>query len=141
MTETIEFTETEEKTIVTDVTNNARKVYIVGLGAASYTVTSSADYAKNARTNIGDLANLLVERGEETNQKTRDMVTKQTENRQKDLRKTQKRFEKEVSKRMDSLLHAINIPSKKDITSLNNKVTRLNKKVNDLVKAEQAAQS
>jgi poly(hydroxyalkanoate) granule-associated protein len=132
MTETMEFTETDETNVVLD---NARKVYLVSLGAASYTITSSTDYAKNARTNLGDLTTKLLERGQETNQKTVNTVTEQAENRQKTVRNTQKRLEKEVSKRMESLLHTLNIPTQKDITSLSNKVTRLNKKVDELTKS------
>lgn len=133
MVETIEFTENEEKNVVLD---NMRKIYLVSLGAASYTVTNSTDYAKNARTNLSELTTKLMEQGEEADQKTREAVTKQTENRQKELRNTQKRFEKEVSKRMESLLHAFNIPTQKDINNLSNKVARLNKKVDELAKSE-----
>jgi len=133
MAETIEFSETEEKNVVMD---NARKVYLVSLGAASYTVTSSADYAKNARTNLTDLTTKLIERGEETNKKTIDSVNQQTETRQKDIQNAQKKLEKEFGKRMESLLHTFNIPTQKDIASLSNKVARLNKKVDELAKAE-----
>ena len=133
MTETIEFTEIEEKNPVFD---NARKVYLVSLGAASYTVSSSTDFAKNARTNMSDFTNKLIEQGEEADQKTREAVSQQAESRQKELRNTQKRIEKEISKRMESLLHAFNIPTQKDIASLNNKVARLNKKVDELTKAQ-----
>lgn len=132
MTETIEFTEMEEKNNV--VFEGVRKVYLVGLGAANYTVSFTTDTAKSARTNAGDWSSKLVERGEETEKKTRDMVHKQTEARQKSFRNAQKRFEKQMNKRMEGVLHAMNIPSQSDINSLSNKVTRLNKKVDELSK-------
>lgn len=78
--------------------------------------------------------NNLVERGTNTEEKTRNMVNKQVEARQKDAQKAAKRVEKEVEKRFEDLLHWMNIPSKNDIDKLSRKVTTLNKKVNDLSK-------
>jgi len=132
MTETIEFTEMEDKSNI--VLEGARKVYLIGLGAADYTVSTATDTVKNARTNAGDFSTKMLERGEELEKKTRETVSKQTEARQKNARNTQKRLEKEFGKRMEAFLHAMNIPSKSDINSLSNKVTRLNKKVEELSK-------
>ncbi|NJN53705.1 MAG: hypothetical protein HC804_02470 [Anaerolineae bacterium] len=132
MTETIEFTEMEEKNNI--VIEGVRKVYLVGLGTAGYTVSLTTDTAKNVRNNSADFSTKLLERGEEMDKKTRESLSKQAEERQKSIRKTQKRLEKEVGKRMESLLHAMNIPSKNDINSLSNKVTRLNKKVEEMSK-------
>lgn len=133
MTETIEFTEMEEKGNV--VLENARKVYLLGLGTASYTVSVTTDTVKNARTNVGDFSTKMVERGEKFEKETREAVNKQRETRKKSIRNTQKRLEKGFGKRMESLLHTMNIPSKNDINSLSTKVTRLNKKVEDMSKA------
>ncbi len=133
MTETIEFTEMEEKGNV--VLESARKVYLLGLGTASYTVSVTTDTVKNARTNVGDFSTKMVERGEKFEKETRETVNKQRETRKKSIRNTQKRLEKGFGKRMESLLHTMNIPSKNDINSLSTKVTRLNKKVEDMSKA------
>ncbi len=133
MTETIEFTEMEEKGNV--VLESARKVYLLGLGTASYTVSVTTDTVKNARTNVGDFSTKMVERGEKFEKETREAVNKQRETRKKSIRNTQKRLEKGFGKRMESLLHTMNIPSKNDINSLSTKVTRLNKKVEDMSKA------
>lgn len=133
MTETIEFTEMEEKGNV--VLENVRKVYLLGLGTASYTVSVTTDTVKNARTNVGDFSTKMVERGEKFEKETREAVNKQRETRKKSIRNTQKRLEKGFGKRMESLLHTMNIPSKNDINSLSTKVTRLNKKVEDMSKA------
>jgi poly(hydroxyalkanoate) granule-associated protein len=132
MTETIEFTEMEEKNNV--VLENARKVYLVGLGTAAYTVSTTTDAVKNVRTSAGDFYTKMQERGEKLEKETRDTVHKQTEARQKNFRNTQKRLEKEFGKRMEAVLHAMNIPSKSDINSLSNKVTKLNKKVEEMSK-------
>lgn len=133
MTETIAFTEMEEKGNV--VLESARKVYLLGLGTASYTVSVTTDTVKNARTNVGDFSTKMVERGEKFEKETRETVNKQRETRKKSIRNTQKRLEKGFGKRMESLLHTMNIPSKNDINSLSTKVTRLNKKVEDMSKA------
>lgn len=132
MTETIEFTEMEEKGNV--VLENARKVYLLGLGTASYTVSVTTDTVKNARTNVGDFSTKMLERGEKLEKDTRENVNKQRQAREKSIRNTQKRLEKEFGKRMESLLHAMNIPSKNDINSLSTKVTKLNKKVEEMSK-------
>ncbi|MCL4262005.1 MAG: phasin family protein [Anaerolineae bacterium] len=132
MTETIEFTEMEDKNNI--VLEGARKVYLVGLGTASYTVTTTTDAVKNVRTNAGDFSTKMLERGEDLEKKTRETVSKQREARQKSIRNTQKRLEKEFGKRMEALLHTMNIPSKNDINSLSNKVTKLNKKVEEMSK-------
>ncbi|GIK57359.1 MAG: hypothetical protein HND44_07245 [Chloroflexi bacterium] len=132
MTETIEFTEMEEKGNV--VLENARKVYLLGLGTASYTVSVTTDTVKNARTNVGDFSAKMVERGEKLQKETRETMNKQRQAREKNIRNAQKRLEKEFGKRMEALLHTMNIPSKNDINSLSNKVTKLNKKVEEMSK-------
>ena len=132
MTETIEFTELEEKNNI--VLEGARKVYLIGLGTASYTVSTTTDAMKNVRTNAGDFSTKMLERGEELEKKSRETASKQTKARQKSVRDTQKRLEKEFGKRMEALLHAMNIPSKNDINSLSTKVTKLNKKVEEMSK-------
>lgn len=132
MTETIEFTEMEEKNIVLD---GVRKLYLVGLGTAVSALSFTSKTVKDMRGNMSDLSTKLVERGEEADKKTRDMVNKQRQTRKKEIRNTQKRVEKEVGKKMELLLHTVNIPSKHDINSLSNKVSKLNKKVEELGKS------
>lgn len=132
MTETIEFTEMEEKNIVLD---GVRKLYLVGLGTAASALSFTSKTVKDMRGNMSDLSTKLVERGEEADKKTRDMVNKQRQTRKKEIRNTQKRVEKEVGKKMELLLHTVNIPSKHDINSLSNKVSKLNKKVEELGKS------
>jgi poly(hydroxyalkanoate) granule-associated protein len=132
MTETIEFTEMEEKSNI--VFENARKAYLVSLGTASYTVATTTDAVKNARANASDFSTKMLERGEKLDKETRENINKQREAREKNIRNTQRRLEKEFGKRMEALLHAMNIPSKNDINSLSNKVTKLNKKVEEMSK-------
>lgn len=122
MAEKIEFTEAVEEN-VNVLVENGRKVVLAGLGAVTM-----------AQEELVHMFNNLVERGTTTEEKTRSMVNKQVETRQKDAKKAVKRVEKEVEKRFEDLLHWMNIPSKNDIDKLSRKVTTLNKKVNDLNK-------
>ena len=124
MAEKIEFTETVEEN-VNMLVENGRKMMLAGLGAMTM-----------AQEELVHLFNNLVERGSETEEKTRGMVNKQVENRQKEAQKAAKKMEKVVEKRFENLLHRMNIPSKNDIEKLSRKVTTLNKKVNELSKAE-----
>jgi poly(hydroxyalkanoate) granule-associated protein len=123
MAEKIEFTETVQENVNIWV-ENGRKVMLAGLGAVTL-----------AQEELTGLFNNLVERGTVTEEKTRDMVNKQFEDRQKDARKAAKRVEKEVEKRLENVLHRMNIPSKNDIEKLSRKVSTLNNKVSDLSKA------
>ncbi|MCA9942057.1 MAG: phasin family protein [Anaerolineales bacterium] len=123
MAEKIEFPETIEDN-VNILLENGRKVFLASLGAFAM-----------AQEEMIELFNNLVERGTNTEQKTRNMVNDRVENQQKDAKKAAKRVEKEVEKRLENVLHFMNIPSKNDIDKLNRKVTTLNKKINDLSKA------
>ncbi|WP_420645392.1 phasin family protein [Candidatus Leptofilum sp.] len=123
MAEKIEFTETVEEN-VNMLVENGRKVVLAGLGAVTF-----------AQEELFGMFSNLVERGTATEEKTRSMVNKQVETRQKDAKKAAKRVEKEIEKRFENALHWMNIPSKNDIDKLSRKVTTLNKKVNDLSKA------
>lgn len=124
MAEKIEFTETVEEN-VNMLVENGRKVMLAGLGAVTL-----------AQEELIGLFNNLVERGTATEEKTRGMVNKQVETRQKEAQKAAKKVEKEIETRFENLLHWMNIPSKNDIEKLSRKVTTLNKKVNELSKAE-----
>lgn len=123
MAEKIEFTETVEEN-VNMLVENGRKVVLAGLGVVTL-----------AQEELTQLFHNLVERGTTTEQKTRKMVNKQVETRQKEMANAAKRVESEVEKRIEEVLHRMNIPSKNDIEKLSRKVTTLNKKVNDLSKA------
>jgi poly(hydroxyalkanoate) granule-associated protein len=122
MAEKIEFTETIEEN-VNILVENGHKMMLAGLGVVTL-----------AQEELTQLFNNLVERGTATEEKTRTMVNKQVENRQKDAKKATKRVEQEVEKRLENVLHRMNIPSKNDIEKLSRKVATLNKKVSDLSK-------
>ncbi len=123
MAEKIEINETVEETSNVLI-ENGRKVVLAGLGVVTL-----------AQEELTQLFNNLVDRGTTTEQKTRKIVNKQVQTRQKEVRKATKRVEGEVEKRFETVLHRMNIPSKNDIEKLSRKVTTLNRKVNELSKA------
>ena len=122
MSEKIDFEETNVRNTIVE---NSRKVYLAGLGMATM-----------ATEEVSSLFQKFWERGEETEQKAREALNKQIEDRRKEAKKTSKKVEKELDKRLENVLHMVNIPSKQDIDKLSSKVNRLNRKVNELGKAE-----
>ncbi|MBK7920523.1 MAG: phasin family protein [Chloroflexi bacterium] len=54
------------------------------------------------------------------------------DDRKKEAEKANKRAEKEFNKRMEAVLHRLNVPSRAEIRSLNTKITKLSKKIDEL---------
>jgi poly(hydroxyalkanoate) granule-associated protein len=105
---------------------NAHKLFQVGLG----TVAMVQDEVVN-------LADKLVAHGEATETKSRKRVDDFVGERKKETKDLTKRLEKNWDQQMENLLHRLNIPTRAEINTLNNKITRLTKKVDEL-KKEQA---
>ncbi len=103
------------------VVDNVHKVFLVGLGAAAM-----------AQDELFNLVDKFVEHGEETEKKVKDSVNELVDDRKKEAEKANKRAEKEFNKRMESVLHRLNMPTRSEIRSLNNKITKLSKKLDEL---------
>ena len=73
---------------------------------------------------VEHFVNKAVERGQMAEKEARKTVHEVTEKR--------KGTEKEVDKRFEEMLAKLNIPTKNDITSLNEKIADLTKKVEEL---------
>jgi poly(hydroxyalkanoate) granule-associated protein len=105
----------------------ARKMLQAGMGAATTLQNEFEEITKN-----------LIERGESVEKDGRkyfdDFVTKSKDNVNDQVKKAEKQFEDQV----EAVLHRLNIPTKKDIDSLNRKITNLTKKVNELKKANES---
>jgi len=104
--------------------DGARKLFLVGLGAVML-----------AQDEMVDLGNKLVERGEATQEKRREMANDFISNRKKKGRQMAKKAEKDFNKQMENVLHRMNLPTRSEVRSLNNKIGRLTKKVDELNKA------
>lgn len=103
------------------VIDNVHKVFLVGLGAAAM-----------AQDELFNLVDKFVEQGEETEKKVLDSVNEMVDDRKKEAEKANKRAEKEFNKRMEAVLHRLNVPSRAEIRSLNTKITKLSKKIDEL---------
>lgn len=118
---TIEVVEEKNAGLPGMVVENVHKVFLVGLGAAAM-----------AQDELVNLVDKFVEHGEETEKKVRETVNERIEERKKETEKANKRAEKEFNKRMETVLHRLNMPTRAEIRSLNNKITKLSKKIDEL---------
>ena len=113
----------QENSIPQMLLNNAHKLFQVGLGAVMM-----------VQDEVVNLTDKLIEQGEATESKSRKRVDEFVDGRKKETKDLTKRLEKNWDKQMEALLHRMNIPSRAEINSLNNKITRLSKKVDELKK-------
>lgn len=99
----------------------ARKMLLAGIGAVALT-----------HDELQEFVDKLVERGE--------LAKKDREKLMKELRERHKeRFGEEEAhfqKRMDEIFEHFHVPAKKDIDELSQKLTALEKKIDDLSKAK-----
>jgi polyhydroxyalkanoate synthesis regulator phasin len=95
----------------------ARKVLLASVGAVAL-----------AQDEVEDFVNRLVERGEIAEKDGKKLVGDWMEKRKKVT-------ERELDKRIEELLHRVNVPTKSDIEALSAKITALTKKVDELKKA------
>lgn len=113
----------KENSIPQMLIGNAHKLFQAGLGAAMM-----------VQDEVVHLADKLIEQGEATESKSRKRVDEFVDGRKKETKDMTKKLEKNWDKQMENLLHRMNIPTRGEINSLNNKITRLTKKVDELKK-------
>jgi poly(hydroxyalkanoate) granule-associated protein len=102
---------------------NVHKLFQAGLGAVML-----------VQDEVVSLTDKLIEQGEKTESKSRQRADDFVEDRKKDTKDLTKRLEKNWNKQTENVLHRMNIPTRAEINSLNNKITRLTKKVDELKK-------
>jgi len=116
-------TKTEETAAVEErspLLETVRKVLLAGVGAVAL-----------AQDEIEDFVNRLVERGEIAEKDGKQLIRDLMEKRKKEAEKA----EDELDKRVEELLHRMNVPTKADIEALSEKISTLTKKVDELKKA------
>ena len=113
----------QEEGIQKMLVNNVHKLFQAGLGAVMM-----------VQDEVVSLADKLIEQGEKTETQSRKRVDEFVEHRKKDTKKVTKNLEKNWNQQMENVLHRMNIPTRAEINSLNNKITRLTKKVDELKK-------
>jgi poly(hydroxyalkanoate) granule-associated protein len=124
----VEVDVTEERNMIV---NGAQTVVRAGLGV----VGMGQDAATSAQEEIVKLFDKLVDRGEEIEKERRQQFDEFVENRQKQVKDQRKKAEKDLEKRIETVLHSLNMPSRKDIDSLNRKINALTRKIDELQKA------
>ena len=100
----------------------ARKVVLASIGAVAL-----------AQEEIEDFINKLVERGEIAEKDGKKLMHEVMDKRKKDAEKA----EDEVSKRVETILDQMNVPTKADIDALGDKISALSTKVDELKKAQE----
>lgn len=100
--------------------DSARKVLMAAIGAVAL-----------AQDEIEAFINRLIERGEIAEKDGKKLFNDVMARRKKETDKA----EDEVTKRMETILEKMKIPSKADIDTLSEKITTLTKKVDELKKS------
>jgi len=94
-----------------------RRVILAGIGAMAI-----------AQEELENFIDRLVERGEIAEQEGRDLIQEIRERREKEREQAREK----VNERIEETLERMNVPTKKDIDTLNEKLTNLTKKVEEL---------
>jgi poly(hydroxyalkanoate) granule-associated protein len=97
----------------------SRKILLAAVGAMSLTQEAVEDFVEK-----------LIERGEIAEKDGRSLVREIAERRSKNI----KTAEEHLYQHFDHLLKKMNIPTKKDIEALNEKVVELTRKIDELKK-------
>ncbi|HSM57714.1 MAG TPA: phasin family protein [Candidatus Sulfomarinibacteraceae bacterium] len=106
---------------------STRKVLLAGVGVVAL-----------AQDEAEEFVNRLVERGEIAEKDGRKLVKDMMERRREKRSKVRDEMEGELDRRIEEILHRMNVPTKSDIDALSRKITTLTKKVDALKKAQDA---
>ena len=103
------------------VVDNVHKVFLVGLGAAAM-----------AQDELVNLIEKFADQGQQTEQKARESISEMVESRKKNVADVNEKAEEEMTGRMASALNRFNIPSRAEIKDLNEKITVLSVKIDEI---------
>ncbi len=103
---------------------SSRKVLLAAIGAMAL-----------AQDEIEEFITRLVDRGEIADREGRQLLHEIIERRKKNSSK----MEDEFTKRIETILTRLNVPTKADIEALGNKIATLSKKVDELKKSSQSS--
>jgi poly(hydroxyalkanoate) granule-associated protein len=101
----------------------ARKVVLATIGAVALTQEELEKFVQK-----------LIERGEIAEHDGRKLINDAREKRRTKTEKVKSGTEGQLDRRMEDLLGRMNIPSKSDIESLNQKISALSEKIDELDK-------
>jgi poly(hydroxyalkanoate) granule-associated protein len=119
--EEIEITEEEPAVSGGPLLGSLRRLLLAGVGAVSL-----------AQDEIDDFVNKLVERGEIAEKDGRQLMRDIRARRHQKAQEAEERLEK----RLEGLMDRMNIPSRKDVETLSDKISKLAEKVDELMARE-----
>jgi poly(hydroxyalkanoate) granule-associated protein len=126
----VEIEETNDAGVQSVVVDNVHKVFLVGLGAAAM-----------AQDELVNLIEKFAEQGEQTEQKVRESLSEMRDNRKNQAEEAKqkagdvnKKAEEEMKNRMEGALNRFNIPSRNEIKALDEKISTLSEKIDELNK-------
>ena len=102
-----------------------RKILYASIGAVALT-----------QEEVEKFVNKLIERGEIAEQDGRKLIKDIMDKRRKKGEEVQADAQQQVNGRMKDILDRMNIPSKSDIDALNEKITILTEKIDELQESE-----
>ena len=98
----------------------SRKILLASVGAVAI-----------AQDELEDFVDKLIERGEIAEKDGRNLVVEMKEKR----KKRSQEFEGEISRKVRESMERMNIPSRGDFEKLTESISKLSKKIDDLVKS------
>ena len=123
MAEEIEVTEEQLEEEQNPMLDLARKVVLATIGAVALT-----------QEELEKFVNKLIEKGEIAEKDGRKLINDAREKRRKKSEDVKSGTESQIDRRMEDLLGRMNIPTKTDIESLNEKISALSEKIDELGK-------
>ncbi|GIV96855.1 MAG: poly(hydroxyalkanoate) granule-associated protein [Herpetosiphonaceae bacterium] len=109
------------------LTDMVRRMMLAAVGAVAM-----------SRDEMEQLVNKLVERGEIAEREGRQLIREVLERRKRQADKLEQKVESDVESRVEQLLSRLNIPTKRDIEELSEKIAQLNARIEDLKKSRNA---
>lgn len=106
-------------------TEAARTVLLASIGAVAL-----------AQDEIEEFVNKLVERGELAEKDGRQIVKDLMERRKQKAEEARGEVGDELKNRIEDVLHRLNVPTKRDIDALSQKITTLSQKVDELTREQ-----
>lgn len=101
--------------------DSLRRVLMAGIGAVAL-----------AQEEIEEFVNKLVERGEIADKDGRKLVSEVMERRRKTVQESTKKASDELDKRVENVLHRLNVPTSSEINRLSAQISELSAKVDEL---------
>ncbi|MEM9773882.1 MAG: phasin family protein [Chloroflexota bacterium] len=127
-----------EEEVIQDTANlffdSARKAMNASLGAVDLAREEVAKLLEKTQTDVEEIFNNLVERGESFGSQNRQRIEEAVETRKTQAEEAVTDLRATIDVQVEKALHNINIPTKADIDDLSKKIANLTRKVNAMAK-------